>query len=200
MSHDQEDEPSESTVQSPAVYDGRKTIRDSNRLIRKLNKFKDEGKLGKDYESCLSTMKRLLTGSERILVDAEATIAKISGEMSETMANIEVFQGIVKKAKQEYKKAKAAGTSTKDILVDAASIVSKINKEDNWMDGVVASLPNFIKLGSVVEQLLTTPDLTEKFDSILGDLTGLENKVKAEWENLKKEEALVQNSENCCGE
>ena len=100
------------------------TVRKVKQLIRFLKKFRDGGKLGKDYKTCLTLMKQLLSRSENVLVDAEKEIEQISMEMSITKANIVVFQGFVKQAKRKAAEVRrgAEATTTNEAIKKSVDI------------------------------------------------------------------------------
>merc|ERR1719402_449338 len=183
------------------------TVRKVKQLIRFLKKFRDGGKLGKDYKTCLTLMKQLLSRSENVLVDAEKEIEQISKEMSITKANIVVFQGFVKQAKRKAAEVRrgAEATTTNEAIKKSVDIArhlttsvtdGKWNTKANntWADlahGLLKSLPAVVELATVIDQYKRTPDLSGKFDEILEDLDEVFDKVHLESENIEKERKLV---------
>jgi hypothetical protein len=181
------------------------TIRKTNSLIKHLKKYKDSGQTGGKYKVVLTVMKQLLSRSETTLTDAEVEIEKISMEMSKTEANILVFQATIKAAKLAYEEGKRNSNSTAQILTPISGIVKDIADDmtdGKWNTGVksawadfgssiLTALPKFINLGSVIDQVVNTPDLTKEFDSITNQLSGVLDKIEKESKNIEKERELV---------
>lgn len=183
------------------------TIRNSDRLIRKLNKFKEGTKLGIEYKSILGTVRRLLSTADRMLTDAEKEIEKISGEMSKTQANIVVFQGIVQQAMREAERRERERytNSTNEIIMESGDIVKDIvgsvtngvwnssakSTPGDIISDVMKTLPRIIKLGTLINKVVSEEDMTEKFNEILLDLNEVVAKLKVESGNIEKERKLV---------
>jgi len=179
------------------------TIRNSDRLNRYLNKFKNGGLLGKDYKRCLTLVNRLLSMPDRMLTEAEEEIEKVSGEMSETLANIVVFKRIVEQATREAERREREGdtSSTNDIIMESGNIVMDIHTNmdmyvGDLVYGVMRALPKFIKLGTLINKVASEENFSEKFTKILEDLKELAAKVKAESENMEKERKVLEKRKN----
>lgn len=181
------------------------TIRKTNSLIKHLKKYKDSGQIGSKYKVVLTVMKQLLSRSETTLTDAEVEIEKISMEMSKTEANILVFQATIKAAKLAYLKVQSQANTTAQIVAPISEIAETITRDltdgkwntdvkSSWADfgsSILKSLPKVINLGSVIAQVVNTPDLTKDFDKIVNQLTGVLGKIEKESKNIEKERELV---------
>jgi hypothetical protein len=181
------------------------TVRKTNSLIKHLTLYKETGQTGKRYKTVLTVMKQLLSRSEGILTDAEIEIAKISEEMSQTEANIIFFQATVKAAKLAYENSKNNSAAVLQVGAPIGDILGTITTDltdgkwntdakSSWADfgqALVKSLPAVINLSSVITQIVNTPNLSEDFDRIVDQLTGVLGKIQKESANIEEEKKLV---------